>query len=923
MKKFLPTLFAFQFSFFAFQSLHANGFVEGTVIFKLKQNEPQTLKNIETFLQNFGLSELKPLFQNHRTRQTELSKIYEAKLNSSVPADELAKQLAQQKGIAYAEPRFVNSVSETPNDPQFPQQTHLSVIHATAAWDLQHTNGTVLVGIVDTGISLSHPDLAANVWQNANEIPGNNLDDDANGYVDDVYGWDFAGNGNNNPDNDPTDTQGHGTHTSGDVAAVTNNAVGVSGISWNAKIMAVKAGPGTTDITHGYEAIVYAAENGADVINCSWGNSNYSLLGEDVVEYAQTLGSVIVAAAGNAALETGQTPAIYKGVLGVASTGNTDLKSGFSNYSNFLGISAPGESVLGTSLNGNYVAQSGTSFSSPLTAGVVALVKAKNPTWTNQQALEQTRISADANFYTLNTNFNKKLGYGRLDAQRALTVSSPSVRVLGIVYNDASGGNGNGIPEPGESVAIEVSIKNYLLAVQNLNVSLTENSSFLALTNSSVTVNNLLTLATQTITFNTQIASSMPVNHKVLFSFTFSEPTSGYSDWQFWEEILLPAYVTHNSNGITFSLTDRGSLGFLANSSGGNGEGFKLSDGVNLLWSGNLLVGKSASQVSDANHGGNGSFDDDFTKIGNFIEISTPGSVSDQQSYVKFNDSAASSPLGVQVSQVGLSFNSVTDSSYVILSYDIRNTTSSDLTGIYVGLYFDWDINETTYNNNSGGYDATNQIAWLAGPSGANQKFCGIKLLTSAPASYRVISSNEIWDADGFSETDKWNALSGGFVQTTGSANDFSHLLSAGPFSIAPNEKIRVAFAVLGTMGMQNLVASANASQTKWTQVDPLLNAKESNNAQLVQTFKLDQNFPNPFNPTTKISYELQGKGKAKLTIFNVLGEVVREFELEKTKGEVVWNGVDFSGNAVSSGIYFYRLETESFVQSKKMILLK
>ncbi|KAA3598322.1 MAG: T9SS C-terminal target domain-containing protein [Calditrichaeota bacterium] len=915
--------------------IFASDYVEGRVIFKLKnsietQQGQNALHKTQNFLSDFGVFEITPIFPHHQIKRElkngELAKIYEAKINVSFSAKDISEKVSNLKGIAFAEPRFINKISETPNDPQFSSQNHLPVINATQAWDIQHTDGAVLVGITDTGVDLDHPDLQANIWQNTDEIAGNNIDDDNNGYIDDVNGWDFAGNSPGaNPDNDPTDNHGHGTHTSGDVAAVTNNGTGVAGISWNAKIMAVKAGPGNSDITHGYEAVAYAAENGAEIINCSWGNNNYTLLGEEVVAYAHSLGSAIVAASGNFNSQTPQTPAIFDGVLQVSATTDADQKASFSNYNNFVDISAPGQSILGTALNGNYTNSSGTSFSCPITSGVLALVKAQNPTWTNRQVLEQVRVSSDENFYTVigNSAYTEKLGFGRLDAQRALTIQSPSVRVLGINYNDG----GNGIPEPGETLQLEITIQNFLTPVQNLDVGISENSPHLTLANSTVSVGTLGNLQTTTISVDLTVAQSMPVNHEVLFSFTFEGTTANsftYSDWEKRSELLLPAFITHTAGGIKFSVTDRGAMGFLQNSGNSAGEGFSQADNVNLMWAGTLLVGKSATEVSDANYAGSGNFDTDFSRIGNFIGFSTSGLLADQQSEVKYNDSLADTPLGIEITQTGFSYSNQNDSGYVILSFDVRNTNSTSLNGINIGLFFDWDIDETTYTTNYGGWDSGNEIGWMSESSSSTSKHCGLKVLNSQGASaYRVLPDEETWDGDGFSETDKWNALSGGFTQTSGTQDDLSHLIATGPYDIPANGKVRVAFAVIGAANLNDLVSFGQAAQTKWQQIDPLLGLEESVNENVIQEFKLSQNYPNPFNPSTIINYQLAMKNEGKLTIFNVLGEKVREFELTQQSGSVVWNGTNGNSKQVSSGIYFYRLKAGGFVETRKMLFLK
>src|SRR5262245_9524615 len=284
------------------------------------------------------------------------------RISFSQPVDvrAVSRQLALQPDVEYGEPVFVARVQAMTNDPYlstsgawgqaYQDLWGLHKIAAPAAWD-QSTGQGVVVAVIDTGSDLSHPDLTANLWQNPGEIPGNLQDDDGNGFVDDVRGWDFA-----NDDADPSDGHGHGTHVAGTIAAVAGNGIGVAGVAWNAKIMSLKGlsagGSGFSDDLA--EAIVYAAENGARVVNMSWRSIGVSQVVEDALAAAYDLGVVLVAAAGNDHTEAWRAhPASSRFVLCIGASTPTDQRAQFSNYGASLDVLAPGGADLSDSGGSN------------------------------------------------------------------------------------------------------------------------------------------------------------------------------------------------------------------------------------------------------------------------------------------------------------------------------------------------------------------------------------------------------------------------------------------------------------------------------------------------------------------------------------------------------------------------------------------
>ncbi|PIX61977.1 hypothetical protein CO057_03360 [Candidatus Uhrbacteria bacterium CG_4_9_14_0_2_um_filter_41_50] len=341
-------------------------------------------------------------------------------------------------------PTFV--FAEVPNDAFYDQQWYLEQIGAPNAWDTQTGSNEIIIAVLDTGVDLDHPDLVNNLWKNTGEISRNSIDDDSNGYVDDIFGWDFI-----NDDNSPTPDTGleasseavnHGSLIAGIVGAGGDNKIGVSGINWNISIMSVRIldAVGSGDANTVAQAVYYAVDNGADVINMSFtGNVNDPIL-RNAVKFAYEQGVVIVSALGNEGEDVDNYPvfpACYKSsdgnddwVIGVASLGKSDKRSVFSNYgSTCTDLSAPGEDIYGVSYfnpsdgyDDKYVGGwSGTSMASPMVAGAAGILLSQYPNLTPTQVRNALKLSVDP--VSLDSEYTGEFGAGRLNISQALTIA--------------------------------------------------------------------------------------------------------------------------------------------------------------------------------------------------------------------------------------------------------------------------------------------------------------------------------------------------------------------------------------------------------------------------------------------------------------------------------------------------------------------
>lgn len=410
---------------------------DGRVYVKLKSY--YNPKTGEALVPNYRFDATNLPFVNNPAKKFGITKLERAfkidageKLNSTLVlefsnaslVDALIDALKYDPFVEYVEKIPLDRLFLTPNDPQRPGQWHLNKINAVSAWNYASSGSNIIVAIVDDAVERNHQDLAPNIWVNPGEIAANGIDDDGNGFVDDINGWDVAGN--SNAVDPPTSDYDHGTHVAGIASAATNNAIGIASIGFSCKLMCVKATTSASSITAGYAGILYAANNKANIINMSWGGNGSSLTNENVINYALSKGCILVAAAGNDNVSTIFYPAGYPGVISVASTTTDDTKSSFSNFGPWVKISAPGSNILSTTLTSTYGNLSGTSMASPMVAGLLGLMQFLNPGMPDADLIQCMYSSAD-DLSTVNPSFSGQLGAGRINAAKAMECVSGSL----------------------------------------------------------------------------------------------------------------------------------------------------------------------------------------------------------------------------------------------------------------------------------------------------------------------------------------------------------------------------------------------------------------------------------------------------------------------------------------------------------------
>jgi subtilisin family serine protease len=418
--------------------------------------------------------------QHHATVKREHRKLrfQTVKLSAGTGVDDAVRAYARLPEVESAEPNWIAHALGVPNDPSFGMQWGLrntgqtygtagADVRAEDAWDVTTGDPSVVVAVLDTGVSIRHPDLAGQLWTNPGEIPDNQVDDDGNGYVDDVYGWDFSAH-NNRPD----DYHGHVTHVASIIAARANDGVGVSGVAPGVRLMAVEV---LDNIGQGYfdaiaDGIVYAADNGARIISMSLGGTADGQVLRDAIRYAHDAGVAIVVAAGNEYGPPVLYPAAYDPwVLAVAATDHDDARAEFSSAGTAVDVAAPGKDVYAAwrlreigpeRVRFIWAFASGTSMATPLTSGIAALVASRHPTLTNDQLLDRVKYTADERNAALYPGEDEYMGFGRVNAYRALTEAPRPVLTVRSQSIDDSAGNGDGRADPGELVRVALTLAN-------------------------------------------------------------------------------------------------------------------------------------------------------------------------------------------------------------------------------------------------------------------------------------------------------------------------------------------------------------------------------------------------------------------------------------------------------------------------------
>ena len=752
-------------------------------------------------------------------KMVDLSLVYEFQYSENDGIEDAANLMLGTGLFEYVEPLYIYQPFYQPNDPDTASQYYLSLVRAYSAWDVSKGDTSVVIGIIDTGTSFGHPELASEHVLNAAD-PIDGMDNDGDGYVDNYRGWDFGGDYWLSPgDNDPTwagtlPGVDHGVIVSGPAGAATDNGTNIASIGFDCRLMQVKVSiDQSPSIYRGYQGVVYAADHGCDIINLSWGGTARSRMGQEAIDYAAiNQGKLVVVAGGNTPADIPFIPATYHNVLGVTGSEQNDqfwnTSATFGTTYHFLNdLCAPSRDILTTGLHTGTFTATGTSLGAPIVAGAAGLVKAQFPNLSMAQVGQRVRVTADQNIYSLNPGaYSNKMGRGRVDVHQALVATTPSVRVLDYTLADPE----DGVIAPNDTIDLALRFVNYLDPVNNLQVStVVPNSStnFLEVVHGDIDLGTLNTLDTASLRlapFRIRVKPGTPDGYVGYIKINYNG--NGYSDWEYLRITTDADYITVNEGRMELSFNGTGRWGYMNYPGLNIGQGLTIDAVSGLMNDAGFLIGNSPTDVSDNFQNQNGTGNNHFFNLVP-IEKNVPGQYADAEATTTYNELT----LGAMIKQNTYQFELGENRNYIIQEYEITNSSITDtLHDAYAGMYFDLD--GYWRSNNVSKYDTISRCIYNFTETWVTLWNIGVALLT--PDSLHGYA--EELSTFGFSTADKWAALTSP-PQGAELANvDLVQFASAGPFTIPPAGTHRVAFAIVTGDSVPHLRENVQKAKDKY-----------------------------------------------------------------------------------------------------------
>ena len=859
--------------------------------------------NYESIIKRFPHSEIPREGKNKRGEiLADISGLYTITLpvETNIPA--LVSKLNLSGAIEIAEPHYLPKLLYVPSDDSIEVQYALSRIQAFSGWDLHRGDTNTVIGITDTGVEIFHPDIFPNIAINYGD-PVNGVDDDSDGYIDNYYGWDTGDN-----DNDPsTPGNPHGQHISGISSAKTDNQTGIAGSGFNCRFIPIKIMNNEGLLSGAYEGLVYAAEHGCKVINCSWGGYQYSAINEEILRYVSVnLDRLVFCGAGNDNNERLFYPASYPYAVSVGATNNQDLKADFSNFGDRLDIFAPGDLILSTWTNGEYQRSGGTSMSSPLTAGCAAILRSAFPERSAQQILFQLKTTADAvDNLDENSLWLNKMGSGRVNLFRALSETShPAVVIIEPSITD----NADQLFLPGDTLFLSGTFINYLNSANNVQVtaeSLTDNLLVLNPERSLGPMSNLQSIDFSTDPFKVLILNASSFNE--IARLRINIVADDNEIMQTFPLKINASFINLHHNNVLASVGASGQIGPTGDQYL-RGYGIKFIDESNLLFEGGLMVSTERNVVVNGIRGNAGNANN-WEASERFMRV-PPFDNQTIQFRASMQSLLAEAPLRVKQRVIADSIDP--NRGFFIVEYEIINESLNDLDSCYIGIFTDWDLGD--YSKNKAAYMNSLKLSYVYEHLN-DSVFAGVQLLENHPIIVHAIEnipggSGGLNLSDGFSIDEKYFSMSNPLPEAgiDGEGTDIITVTSAGPIPINANEQVRIAFAFHLAKAQNELFNQAVDARNFYNTIALPLNV----NSELDKKPEFDV-FPNPSSGKFRLS-STSGM-ECDFTVLDITGKTI-------VSGKMVDKNIDITlPGTLDSGIYFIKLQGKQKMEVKKLMI--
>jgi hypothetical protein len=554
------------------------------------------------------------------------------------------------------------------------------------------------------------------------------------------------------------------------------------------------------------------------------------------------------------------------------------------------------------------------------------MVKTLHPDWTVDQLREQIRATADdIRAVNTSTRLQGRIGKGRINALRAVTEVTPSVRIVDSEIRDSRGSRR---VESGETATVRVALTNYLEPASNLSMTLSTTDSRIVVVNPQAAIASLAPGEVKEAEFSIRLGNDLPLNLRTPLNINFA--SGPYTDIDGFQ--VTVNNTIHDTGLMQATLTEEGNLGYEEFQGDSFGEGIRYL-GVDWLFEGGLIAGTGPTTISDNVRGVGALISDDFVREEGTVFGIAEGRATAEEGALQLVDSEAGTPLNIRVRQDSYADSSIANDDFIIFRYTVDNLSAATLSDFYIGLFFDWDSTEDP-GADFARYDADRRLGiWQTVASGEGI-YIGTKSLSGEePFSYRAVHNpDELYDD--FTDQEKWNFISGGLQTTSLDATDVSTLMAGGPFTISAGGSIVFAFAIVGGSTDNEVRVNADNAQRLWDNVieglgpNPVANEDDPVGPGFV--FALEPAFPNPVTERTTIRFELPAAGMASLRVFDLLGRQVRAL-VDGTRAAgihiVEWDGTDDAGRTLASGLYLYTLEARTpegvRAETRKLVMVR